>query len=50
MVLHKTPSLDYAVQTILDESEENTLCEYLLTCAATNYGLTANDIRELVDG
>ncbi|CAH1975067.1 unnamed protein product [Acanthoscelides obtectus] len=36
----KAPSMGYTFPTIFIEEEENVLSDYLLTCAASNYGLT----------
>lgn len=42
------PSMGYASPTIFTEQEEKILCEYLLTCAACNYGLTTKETRVYV--
>ncbi|XP_072403230.1 uncharacterized protein [Diabrotica undecimpunctata] len=41
----QAPSMGYTVPTIFTEEEENILSEYLLTCAAYNYGLTTKETR-----
>lgn len=41
----EAPSMGYAIPTIFTEEEENILSDYLLTCAASNYGLTAKETR-----
>ncbi|CAH1961770.1 unnamed protein product [Acanthoscelides obtectus] len=43
----KPPSVGYVSQTVFLKDEENVLCEYLLTCAASNYGLTTKETRRL---
>ncbi|VEN49389.1 unnamed protein product [Callosobruchus maculatus] len=43
----KPPSVGYASQTIFTRGEENILCDYLLVCAASNYGLTTKETRRL---
>lgn len=44
---NETPSVGYVSPTIFTEEEENVLRDYLLTCAASNYGLTTNETRSL---
>lgn len=39
------PSMGYTMPTIFTEEEENILSDYLLTCAASNYGLTMKETR-----
>lgn len=41
------PSVGYVSPTVFTKEEENILSEYLLTCAATNYGLTTKETRSL---
>ena len=46
-VTEERPSMGYASPTIFTKDEENILCEYLLTCAASNYGFTTKETRIL---
>lgn len=41
----EAPSMGYTIPTIFTEEEENILSDYLLTCAASNYGLTTKETR-----
>lgn len=41
------PSMGYASPTVFTKKQENILCEYLLTCAASNYGLTTKETRRM---
>lgn len=41
----EAPSMGYASPTIFTEKEEKILSDYLLTCAASNYGLTTKETR-----
>ncbi|XP_022829429.1 uncharacterized protein LOC111359389 [Spodoptera litura] len=41
------PSMGYASPKVFTDEEENILCEYLLTCAASNYGLTTKETRRI---
>lgn len=43
----KPPSVGYPSPTVFTEEEENILSQYMLTCAASNYGLTTKEARKL---
>nr|CAH7723262.1 unnamed protein product [Callosobruchus chinensis] len=46
-ITDKPPSVGYISQTVFTNEEENILYEYLLVCAASNYGLPTRETRSL---
>nr|CAH7729434.1 unnamed protein product [Callosobruchus chinensis] len=46
-ITDKPPSAGYISQTVFTNEEENILYEYLLVCAASNYGLPTRETRSL---
>lgn len=43
----EAPSVGYISPTVFTKDEEKILSDYLLTCAASNYGLTTKETRSL---
>lgn len=44
---HIQPTIGYHRPTVFTSDEEKLLSDYLLTCAASNYGLTTKETRKL---